>query len=152
VTPLLGPDQQPERQSEPPEDHAHLQPGRGELPHAGDYAEDHQPEGHDDPVVTTGTDPLDGPAGKGYACGGADEAEQHREPLDADEGESRVETGQGEHPEGVGVHLHPFADVEHRSVAGQQIADDPEVDECVFLHPPVVPGADEDDDQGHGQE
>ena len=54
-----------------------------------------------------------------------------------------MQAGQGEHPQRVGVHLHPLAEVVHQSVAGQQIVDDPEVDEGVLVDPPVDPGPDQ---------
>ncbi len=57
--------------------------------------------------------------------------------------------GHQEQPEWVGVDLDPFSDVEDRSTAGQQVVDDPEVDEGVLLDPTVGPCSGDDDDQRH---
>ncbi len=144
--PRLHPDQQEERAPEPQEDHRHLEARRGELPHPGDHRDDQKTERQHGPLVVAPAQTGHGhPAGKEPA-GRAHQAEDDRGPFERHR-DHLVHQGQGEHPQGIGVDLDPFADVEDRAVAGQQIVDDPEVDEGVLVDPAVGPGADQDDDQ-----
>jgi hypothetical protein len=47
--------------------------------------------------------------------------------------------------------FYPFADIEYRAVSGQEIVDDPEVDEGVLINPTVRPGSHQHHDQGDQQ-
>ena len=78
----LDPDEQPEGEPEPAEHHAHLETGRGELPHAGHRTDDQQAEGHDDRVVPGGAEALDRPSAEDDAHRGPAQTEQHRGPLE----------------------------------------------------------------------
>ncbi len=81
---------------------------------------------------------------------GEPQAQQHGEPLEGQERKDLMGHRQQEHPQGIGVHLHPLADVENRPMAGEEVPDDAEVDEGILLHPPVAPRPDQDDHQGNG--
>ncbi len=89
---------------------------------------------------------LDRPTAGEEPGAGADQAEDHRQPLERHEGQDLVEDDQGEQPQGVRIHLDPLTEVEDQAVPGQQVVDDPEVDEGVLVHPSVRPGPDQDDD------
>ena len=58
-----------------------------------------------------------------------------------------MDAGQREHPEWIGVGLHTLTHIEDRTVAGQEIRDDPEIDEGILLDPAVAPRSAQDERQ-----
>ncbi len=141
------PHQQQEGSPQPQEDHRHLEPGGGELPDAGDAGHHQQAERQDGPLVVPGTQADHGGTAGHEPTRGADQSEHHRGPLERGPGRDAVHGGEREHPQRVGVDLDPLPHVEDRAVPGQEVVDDPEVDEGVLVHPPVGPGPDEHDGQ-----
>ena len=77
--------------------------------------------------------------------------QQHGQPLQGQERQDLVDPRQEEHPQRVRVHLDPFTDIEHGAVTGQKVADHPEIDEGVLLHPAIAPGPSQHDDQRYRQ-
>ncbi len=106
-----------------------------------------RPSGEHGGVTPRAGQPLDGPTPGEEAAGRADQADDDRQPFEGHEGQHLVQAGQGEQPQRVRVDLDPLAEVEDEAVAGQQVVDDPEVDEGVLVDPPVEPGAHQHDDQ-----
>ena len=143
------PHQQQEGAPEPQEDHRHLEPRGHELPHPGDDRHHEQPDREHRPLLVAGAEAGHGDATGQEASRRAHQAEHHRGPLQRRPRGGGVDGGQGEHPQGVRVDLHPLPHVEDGAVAGQQIVDDAEVDEGVLVHPPVDPGPHQHDHQGH---
>ena len=78
------------------------------------------------------------------------QAREQRDPLHARE---RAEQGTADDeyddPDCARRGLHALAGVEDRTVAGEDLVDDAQIDERVLVHPSVLPTADRDHERGN---
>jgi hypothetical protein len=75
----------------------------------------------------------------------ADEAREHRDELHARKGtEHGAHDDEHQEPERARRRLDALAGVEDGPVPGEDLVDDAQVDERVFVHPAVLPAADRD--------
>jgi len=117
--------------------------------YGGDQEQTHR---HDDTVRhSVGPallDPRRGAADRERADGSCESGDRG-DPLHARErSEQRSADDEHEQPQRGWSRLRSAGRIEHRTVPGKDLIDDPEVDERVFVHPPVRPTADEDHDRG----
>ncbi len=103
-----------------------------------------QPDGDDQAVVAAVQEPggLARDDERGDRRG---QAREQRDPLHARErAEDRAADDEHDDPDRARRRFDPFARVEDRTVAGEDLVDDAQVDERVLVHPPVLPAADRD--------
>ena len=125
-----------------------LEPGRREPPRAWERRDDEragrQPHGA---IGETALEPYGAGNCQDQAAHREHDAGHDRDPFEA-EGRHEVDEQQRGDPQRAGRGLDPFAGVEHRPVAGLDLAHDAQVDEAVVVHVVIGPPPDREHHDG----